>query len=124
MSELNPQDRQALDKVLAKPVTELTESDRALLRARRTYLTRAERETYLGQYTEGGEAGDDAGGTGGDTGSNTGASSGNSVDYTALSRPELVALAKNRGVKASGKSEEIIARLEAQDAESGEEKEE
>jgi len=116
-SELNPQDRQALDAVLAKKPNEITESDKALLRARRSYLTEAERKRYgvktqkaenqgTSTHTENGENASQ-GGDGGDEQS----------AYAQLSRQDLVQLAKQRGVKANGKSDDIIAALEAQDAE-------
>ena len=140
--ELNPQDRAALDAVLAKPVNELTDADKALLRARRGYLTLAERERYGLSDGESDEtvAGDkkiaqdeqNASEGTSDTSETQNASEGQSegtepsdggdssegrpVNYDDLSRQELVALAKARGLKANSKSKEIIARLEAQDA--------
>lgn len=111
-NELNQADQQALDAVLAKPVTELTEADRALLRARRSYLTQAQREKYLDDTSGDDSAPDET------TSDSTADASGDgeSVDYETLSYKELVALAKERGVKANGKAEDIIARLTDADA--------
>ena len=142
--ELNPQDRAALDAVLTKPVNELTDADKALLRARRSYLTLAEREKYglsddkSDETVTGDEeiAQDEQTASEGisDTSETKNASEGQSegaerssdddqpegpVNYAELPRQELVALAKARGVKANGKSDEIIARLEAQDVGQG-----
>ena len=48
MDQLNPSDRKLLEGILLKGPTELTEYDIAVLNARRSYLTYAQRQVYKG----------------------------------------------------------------------------